>query len=442
MANKINIGNLVTPNGASLIFGSEASNDALSLKTNHTETFNPYTIVIEEEDDGDTLPATQITYDPPVDSPLTATTVDAAINELANLTPELNGTINGVSYNGTEDITVYSPYEYKTIVASISGAGWYRVATIPKLSTAQSLQWNLIRGYGANSSESYLISINYSQSNGSFTQLNSKVNTQGITKVRLLYSNTTPQSSPGYLEFYYNLSGYNPVYSYLHGNRAAEGGIGWTPVYYTAGSIPSGYSAIEFKLTTNSMKANTIEANLTGTASKATQDASGNVITSTYATKTELTNGLAEKASTSAATTSANGLMTAAMVTKLNGIATGATANTGTITEIQLNGTSLTTSGRANIPAASTSAYGITKLSSSTSSTSTSLAATPSAVKSAYDLANAAMPKSGGTFTGAIQYNGTTTVSSTTGYYRPIRVSTVAPTSSDGNIGDIWIQYS
>lgn len=42
------------------------------------------------------------------------------------------------------------------------------------------------------------------------------------------------------------------------------------------------------------------------------------------------------------------------------------------------------------VGAASTSKYGITKLSSSTSSTSTSLAATPSAVKTAYDLANTA----------------------------------------------------
>lgn len=40
------------------------------------------------------------------------------------------------------------------------------------------------------------------------------------------------------------------------------------------------------------------------------------------------------------------------------------------------------------VATASTSAYGVTKLSSATNSTSTSLAATPSAVKSAYDLAN------------------------------------------------------
>ena len=65
----------------------------------------------------------------------------------------------------------------------------------------------------------------------------------------------------------------------------------------------------------------------------------------------------------------------------------------GTITEVSANGTRIATSGVANIPAASTSKYGVTKLSSSTSSTSTSLAATPSAVKSAYDLANGKQDK-------------------------------------------------
>lgn len=51
---------------------------------------------------------------------------------------------------------------------------------------------------------------------------------------------------------------------------------------------------------------------------------------------------------------------------------------------------------------ATTQYYGLTKLSSSTSSTSTTLAATPSAVKAAYDLAAAALPKSGGTMTGTL----------------------------------------
>lgn len=37
--------------------------------------------------------------------------------------------------------------------------------------------------------------------------------------------------------------------------------------------------------------------------------------------------------------------------------------------------------------------------------------------------------------------NNSTTVTSSIGYYRPIRLSTEEPTASDGNIGDIWIQY-
>lgn len=75
----------------------------------------------------------------------------------------------------------------------------------------------------------------------------------------------------------------------------------------------------------------------------------------------------------------------------------------GTITGVSANGTSVATSGVANIPAASTSAYGVTKLSSATNSTSTSLAATASAVKAAYDLANSYK----GTVTG-VKVNGTT----------------------------------
>ena len=65
----------------------------------------------------------------------------------------------------------------------------------------------------------------------------------------------------------------------------------------------------------------------------------------------------------------------------------------GTITGVSANGTSVATSGVANIPAASTSAYGVTKLSSATNSTSTTLAATASAVKAAYDLANGKQDK-------------------------------------------------
>jgi len=52
------------------------------------------------------------------------------------------------------------------------------------------------------------------------------------------------------------------------------------------------------------------------------------------------------------------------------------------------------------ITAGTTSAVGVLQLTDSTSSTSTTTAGTPNAIKSAYDLANAALPKSGGTLTG------------------------------------------
>lgn len=51
---------------------------------------------------------------------------------------------------------------------------------------------------------------------------------------------------------------------------------------------------------------------------------------------------------------------------------------------------------------ATTTYYGVTKLSSAINSTSTATAATSSAVKQAYDLAAAALPLSGGTMTGML----------------------------------------
>jgi hypothetical protein len=65
------------------------------------------------------------------------------------------------------------------------------------------------------------------------------------------------------------------------------------------------------------------------------------------------------------------------------------------------------------IQAATTSNAGAVQLTDSTSSTSTSTAATPNSVKTAYDLAAAALPKSGGTMTGAITFAAGQTI---TGY--------------------------
>ena len=63
------------------------------------------------------------------------------------------------------------------------------------------------------------------------------------------------------------------------------------------------------------------------------------------------------------------------------------------------------------IAAGTTSARGTLQLTDSTSSTSITTAATPNSVKTAYDLAAAALPKSGGTMTGAITFAAGQTIS-------------------------------
>ena len=98
-----------------------------------------------------------------------------------------------------------------------------------------------------------------------------------------------------------------------------------------------------------------------------------------------------------------------------------ATPTTGTVTTVSSSTAALTVATATTTPAltvrsATTSVDGIVQLSDSTSTTSSVLAATPTAVKAAYDLAAAALPTAGGTVTGditlgvniGIQFEGTT----------------------------------
>lgn len=66
----------------------------------------------------------------------------------------------------------------------------------------------------------------------------------------------------------------------------------------------------------------------------------------------------------------------------------GYTSNTGTITKVQANGADVSSSGTANIPAATTSAYGVTKLLDAVNNTSTSLALTANQGKILQDQIN------------------------------------------------------
>lgn len=89
----------------------------------------------------------------------------------------------------------------------------------------------------------------------------------------------------------------------------------------------------------------------------------------------------------------------------ISGVSLGGTLATLTFgTGLTAGGASYNGSGAITITpvTGTTSVAGIVQLTDSTSSTSTTTAATPASVKTAYDLAAAALPKSGGTMTGAI----------------------------------------
>jgi hypothetical protein len=98
-----------------------------------------------------------------------------------------------------------------------------------------------------------------------------------------------------------------------------------------------------------------------------------------------------------------------------------------------------TNSGTATAPNISvqdgtTSQKGAVQLLDSTSSTSTTLAAVPNSVKTAYDLANGALPKTGGTMTGKIVGNNITG----TGIAASLNLSGVADPASLVS-GDLWV---
>jgi hypothetical protein len=92
-----------------------------------------------------------------------------------------------------------------------------------------------------------------------------------------------------------------------------------------------------------------------------------------------------------------------------------ATPTVGTVTTVTSSTTALTVATATTTPAltirsATTSVDGIVQLSDSTSTTSSVLAATPTAVKAAYDLAALALPRAGGTVTGELLFGTTGTL--------------------------------
>lgn len=85
------------------------------------------------------------------------------------------------------------------------------------------------------------------------------------------------------------------------------------------------------------------------------------------------------------------------------------------------------------IPVGSTTTVGIVQLCTATNSTSTTVAATPSAVKAAYDIAAAAMPITGGTFTGPVSFTCPSTFNGCAIFNCPITVNATSTFCGNAN---------
>jgi hypothetical protein len=104
---------------------------------------------------------------------------------------------------------------------------------------------------------------------------------------------------------------------------------------------------------------------------------------------------------------------TGVTITNADGsITISATGTGGTVTSVTATSPLASTGGNTpdiSIQDGTTAQKGAVQLEDSTTSTSTTKAATPASVKAAYDLADAALPKAGGTMTGDITFSGTQT---------------------------------
>ena len=192
----------------------------------------------------------------------------------------------------------------------------------------------------------------------------------------------------------------------------------------------------------NHLEESTVKSShkITGSgATTVTSDANGNITISSTDTDTVYTHPATHAASM------ITGLATVATSGKYSDLSGTPTSlkNPNSLT-IQGNGTDIATydgssAVTANIPAASTRDYGVTKLSSSTSSSSEVLAATPKAVKAAYDLANGKTSNTG-TVTSITPGIGLTGTSSDTAITTSGTINLKAATSSE--IGGISIGYT
>jgi hypothetical protein len=211
--------------------------------------------------------------------------------------------------------------------------------------------------------------------------------------------------------------------------KVGTGVASWTSLSYAIGGsypfvnadVAAGAGIVDTKLATIATSGKVSNSATTAASANTpsaivARDASGNFTAST------ITATLSGNAST--VTTNANLTGDVTSIGNATAIASGVIVNADVSASAAISGS--------KIVAATTSVVGAVQLSDSTSTTSSTLAATPTAVKAAYDLANAALPKAGGTITGNID-------NTATGYF-DLPSGTTAQRPGSPNAG--WTRFN
>ena len=155
--------------------------------------------------------------------------------------------INGVSFDGTGNITVYSPRETFQFEQSLTTKQWYRLAKVSNSHCFSCrLQISNTYNYDSPMSVTFEISAIYGDYQ-KVTQISGGGNVAILPKIRLVRK----LGSEWYIEAYYNGSTSGNTFNF---NFSSISPVSSLTNSFTTGSIPSGYTVTEFELLPNAGK--------------------------------------------------------------------------------------------------------------------------------------------------------------------------------------------
>ncbi len=162
--------------------------------------------------------------------------------------------INGVAFDGTEDIKIYGESELPLQRKIIKAKGWYRFANITSTG-ASAIIW-IARNYGNGYPEVYTMIFDTTYDNCEIALLSSRFvsHSRYITKIRTVFDKGNV-----YLELYYSGEEQNAVTTKVLDVITSSINDSFSSVYLEDGFIPEGYTTKEFELSATPMKVSSLQ---------------------------------------------------------------------------------------------------------------------------------------------------------------------------------------